>query len=366
LEHQIELINGLGKIIVFLMILFSIFLFTVESNKRLSNQLFAVFLLITAFDLAGLFLADELANYPTVQNLKVSSSLLQMPIFYLYVLSVCFSDFNTKPKYLLHTAPFLLFFVIFSTSNISSRSLLFYRMVGEVQYLTYIVAVFYALKKYRTVYLENYAKPDSSSYKWLLQITLLFCVAHIFVLLKTWAPYLLYDQQFIHNLYVVISLSALFIISWFVLKALYTPHLFSGVKTALSPIASSVPKPILKTAQDKTTKEAIAKLAAFMENEKPYLDCELTLQTLAFQFSMPEKELSILINHYVGKHFFDFINDYRIDEAKTILENPANRTLTILEVLYQVGFNSKSSFYTSFKKVTNQTPTEYRKTALLA
>ena len=101
-----------------------------------------------------------------------------------------------------------------------------------------------------------------------------------------------------------------------------------------------------------------------MENEKPYLDDELTIQTLASRFGMPEKELSILINHHLGKHFFDFINEYRIDEAKKILDNPNNKELTILEILYQVGFNSKSSFYTAFKKATNQTPTEYRKSAL--
>jgi AraC-like DNA-binding protein len=364
LELHIELIDSLGKIIVFLMILFSIFLFTVKSNKRKSNQLFALFLLVTAFDLVGLFLFDTLADYPTILAFKVSSSLLQMPLFYLYVLSVSYSDFTIKPKHLSHTAPFLLFLVVFHASSISFQSLLLFRIVGEVQYFAYIIAIFYTLQKYRTVYLENYTHPDSSSYKWLFQVTLLFSIAHIFVFIKTWAPYLLDEPQLMHNLYVVISLSALFVVSWFVLKALYSPQLFTGVKAELTPLASSVRRPILKKDQDEISKEAIIKLAAFMENEKPYLDCELTLQTLASQFGMPEKELSILINHYVGKHFFDFINDFRIEEAKSILENPANKALTILEVLYQVGFNSKSSFYTSFKKVTNQTPTEYRKTAL--
>lgn len=65
----------------------------------------------------------------------------------------------------------------------------------------------------------------------------------------------------------------------------------------------------------------------------------------------------------MDKHFFDFINEYRIEKAKKILKDPTQKELTILEILYQVGFNSKSSFSTSFKKYTGKTPTEFRKSA---
>jgi AraC-like DNA-binding protein len=63
----------------------------------------------------------------------------------------------------------------------------------------------------------------------------------------------------------------------------------------------------------------------------------------------------------LNKHFFDFINEYRINDAKKLLKDPTKKEITVLEILYQVGFNSKSSFYTAFKKATNQTPTAYRK-----
>ena len=98
-----------------------------------------------------------------------------------------------------------------------------------------------------------------------------------------------------------------------------------------------------------------------MVEEKPYLDYQLTLQKLADQIQIPEKELSLLINHYLNKHFFDFINEYRINDAKTLLKDVTKKEVTVLEIVYQVGFNSKSSFYTAFKKVTGQTPTAYRK-----
>ncbi len=96
-----------------------------------------------------------------------------------------------------------------------------------------------------------------------------------------------------------------------------------------------------------------------MQSEKPYLDDKLTLQKLAEQIKLPEKQLSSLINQQTGKHFFDFINEFRINDAKSLLKSQPQ--LTVLEILYEVGFNSKSSFYTAFKKETGLTPTDYRK-----
>jgi len=67
-----------------------------------------------------------------------------------------------------------------------------------------------------------------------------------------------------------------------------------------------------------------------------------------------------LINHHMNQHFFDFVNEYRIQKAMKILKNNSKNHLTILEILYEVGFNSKSSFNTSFKKHTGLTPTAFR------
>ncbi|WP_165769945.1 helix-turn-helix domain-containing protein [Flagellimonas pacifica] len=165
------------------------------------------------------------------------------------------------------------------------------------------------------------------------------------------------------NVNILISISVLLITVFFVLKALYQPKLFTGININLKPIAVGVEEKNKGYFHKKNELENkyLKKLTSFMEERKPYLDCELTLQKLAFQTDIPEKDLSILINHQLGKHFFDFVNEYRINEAKEVLKNPNEKDVTILEILYQVGFNSKSSFYTAFKKITNQTPVQYRK-----
>jgi len=105
-------------------------------------------------------------------------------------------------------------------------------------------------------------------------------------------------------------------------------------------------------------------LLKVMENEKPYLNPSLTIGDLSKDMDMNVRELSLLINHDLNTHFFDFVNNYRIEKAKKMLQDPICKELTILEILYDVGFNSKSSFHTAFKKHSKQTPTEFRKNAL--
>ena len=104
----------------------------------------------------------------------------------------------------------------------------------------------------------------------------------------------------------------------------------------------------------------------YMTDEEPFLDASLTLNSLAKGTGISSRELSILINHHLNKHFFDFVNEYRIEKAMQLLTDPERKEYTILEILYEVGFNSKSSFNTAFKKYTGKTPTDFRRNALFS
>ena len=98
-----------------------------------------------------------------------------------------------------------------------------------------------------------------------------------------------------------------------------------------------------------------------MVERKPYLNSSLTIQDISDEIKIPVRDLSLLINHQLGQHFYDFVNAYRIESAMNILKDETKSRVTILEILYEVGFNSKSSFNTAFKKHTGNTPTSYRK-----
>ena len=98
-----------------------------------------------------------------------------------------------------------------------------------------------------------------------------------------------------------------------------------------------------------------------METEKPFLSSDLSLFSLANQLSVSAHNLSFIINEYSGENFNQFVNRYRVEEAKKMIVNSKNNHLSILGIGFEVGFNSKSVFNTTFKKLTNQTPNEFKK-----
>lgn len=138
-------------------------------------------------------------------------------------------------------------------------------------------------------------------------------------------------------------------------KALRQPEIFSGPsalknapryeKSALSPVRAEA---------------YLSKLAHAMESEKLFINNALKLQDIAKRLDISSHHLSQLINEKLGQNFFDFINTYRIEEAKKLLADPQKRHFTILSLALEVGFNNKASFNSAFKKYTGMTPSQFR------
>jgi AraC-like DNA-binding protein len=104
-------------------------------------------------------------------------------------------------------------------------------------------------------------------------------------------------------------------------------------------------------------KERLLKL---MEKEKPYSDSDITLPKLGKMLLLNTYQTSYLINTCFGENFYTFINRYRVEECKRMLESNQYNNLSILGIGYEAGFNSKTAFNTTFKKNTGVTPKEYK------
>lgn len=100
-------------------------------------------------------------------------------------------------------------------------------------------------------------------------------------------------------------------------------------------------------------------LARLMRQKKPFLNSKLTLQDLADLMNINIHSLSRLINEGCNKNFYDFINEYRIEEFKKLVNDPQHKNLTYLAIALEVGFSSKTTFNRAFKKSTGKTPREY-------
>jgi len=101
------------------------------------------------------------------------------------------------------------------------------------------------------------------------------------------------------------------------------------------------------------------KLLQYMETNKPYLKSDLKISELADSLSVPYYQLSQLINNEFAVNFYDFVNKYRVEEAKKLLIEDT-RNHKILAIAFEVGFNSKATFNRVFKNVTDLTPSEFK------
>lgn len=112
----------------------------------------------------------------------------------------------------------------------------------------------------------------------------------------------------------------------------------------------------------KTSLIFLDELTDHMVANKPYLEGDLVLPQLAQQLGISANYLSQVINEQLKVNFYDFVNGYRVEEAMRLMRDTAKEKANILNIALDSGFNSKSAFYTAFKKATSMTPTQFRKT----
>mgnify|MGYP000044141280 FL=1 len=366
-----SIISFLAVIIVILFLLFSVFLLSVKSEKKLSNQLLAAFLIVTAIDISAFFYHQFIEIPYTLEILRNKISLFKNPLLFLYILSVIYSNFRLKWKHLIHLLTWLLTILVllpnfflaneiekaaFINNYSNNTEVQFLSYFGDVLSIAYLSAEIYYILRYRKLLLENYTDKNAfKNFNWLKQLSILLFIGQVLTFIKSYIRANCNDNS-IDIIRTIVLLFGVFFICWLFLKAVNSPRLFKGINVDLK-----TSKEIKNTREEVSINPKIALLKDFMLTEKPYLNPSLTIRDLAELIKMNSRELSVLINQHLNQHFFDFVNEYRIEEAKEILKNPKEKELTVLEILYQVGFNSKSSFNTAFKKHTSLTPTQFRK-----
>jgi AraC-like DNA-binding protein len=151
---------------------------------------------------------------------------------------------------------------------------------------------------------------------------------------------------------VVLMVTLALFIGGVLFRAFEEPQLF--VRLSDTKYASSRLTDNQKVAIENRIKQVLAQ-------GKIYLNPDTTITDLADALDLSARQVSQVINQQFNQSFFELINSYRIKEAQTIIKNSKDPKMTILEVMYKVGFNSKSSFNTQFKKIIGLTPSEFKR-----
>ena len=173
-----------------------------------------------------------------------------------------------------------------------------------------------------------------------------------------------YDPAFMDYTNAALPLGATVFVYALAFLALREPQQ-SHADTAPAAAAGEAATPSRKYARTALTAERadafLKRLLDVMASEKPYTDGELTLPRLAARLSVSTHHLSQVINERLNQSFSDFVNSYRVEEAKRRLSDPAAGHYSLLAIAEDVGFNSKSSFNAAFKRQTGMTPSEFRR-----
>ncbi|PQJ76724.1 helix-turn-helix domain-containing protein [Polaribacter glomeratus] len=366
-----SIIPFLAVLIVILFFLFSAFLLSVKTEKKISNQLLAAFLVVTAIDISAFFYHQFIELPLAIEMLRIKISAFKNPLLFLYILSVIYSNFKLKKKHIVHLLPWLISILVlvpnfFLASNEAKIEFFknydanfentFLDYLGAILSFAYLAAEIYYIVRYRKLLLENFTDKNAfKNYNWLKQLTILLFIGQVLTVIKGFFR-TNSNGDSLEIIRIIVLLFGVFFICWLFLKAVNSPKLFKGIEVDLK-----TSQEIKSFKEDSEISQQAIVLKDFMSAEKPYLNPSLSIRNLADDIKMNTRDLSVLINQNLNQHFFDFVNEYRIEEAKSILKNPSKKEFTVLEILYEVGFNSKSSFNTAFKKHTGLTPTQYRK-----
>lgn len=368
---NLKFVDILNCISMFQLILFIIFLLN-QSKKRISNLILVAFFITQFLSITNHFISSQkilfLAISPHLFYIGLPFPWLWSPLLYLYVKSLFFSDFRFTPKHFLHFIPFFVFllFVIVSfhikgfeekMSLVENHQLLtinaslLVNVLISIQIAIYLVLVFIMNHNYQ----HNLRNRQSNIYPnqntWLK----IFIYGYLAAFITTNICRIgLYQYGELSELFIFISFFSFFI--YFLLlfyKAISNPDIFIKTEGKPEVKTNSIPKQeahsLLKVVND------------HMALNEPFLNPELSLKQLASELKIPERLLSGVINQYRNQNFYDFVNNYRIAKAKKLLIDDSPKKKTVLEILYDSGFNSKSTFNQVFKKHTGSTPTEFKR-----
>ena len=353
------LINFTGINAIFQSLLLSLFFWINKRGFRISNRILAMSLLAFGLLIFGTMpgASYQFQHYYKLAFVLRRAAFLIAPLFYFYIKSITDKRFQFRLIDSLHFIPFMAT-LIFS---------LYQGFVEGIWYITFTEEYYLhtsAIVIHNLIYLwfaNRHLKKSGFSIKQLIQesdyahhkllkfIIIGFSVfwlvnfqnLFIFKVLKiySWCPYG-------GSVYCLIPFLFLNILA---LSVLIKPDLVTKYKNGIDLLG--------QPRQDRYHQ----KLTNLMENRKLYLNPDLSMHDLSEELSISVKHLSCLINQSFHVNFYDFINQYRIEDSKKLLRESLQSKTTILEIAYQTGFNSKSTFNSAFKKMTGMTPSEFRK-----
>ncbi|RVT79669.1 AraC family transcriptional regulator [Flavobacterium sufflavum] len=358
--------------------IFAIIMILTKRPMKIASIILCVLLMVFALT----FGFDILQHYGILPSrrwfLSLSLRMMCAPLLFLYTKYIT-KDFNKfNPRDYLHAIPSISLILVFlilklQPENNSISAELFYekyKLLRMIYGWIFISLITYYVIKALTIVIQfkkqikdNYS---FNSYKisldWLFVMIILFVLLILLIIISS----VLYEQGMINTkVYIFRHILELIHVYTLSIWGFHQKQLISGTQTDSDGESDfeevSSGKYVKSGLKKEDAKSYVENLIKYMDDSKVWKDSELSIAKLASQTSISKHQLSEVLNEYLGKNFYVFVNEYRIEYAKQLLMNKEYSNWSIIAIAYECGFNSKTAFNIFFKKYTQQTPSEYKK-----
>jgi AraC-like DNA-binding protein len=350
-------------------IILAMILWRSKGDRQVSNRWLAAILLFFSYHLTAEVLrsAGVVGVHSWTYHVVLEYNWIYGALIYFYVSTYIDQDFKFERKHWIHFVPVLLEFMFSNYVKIQN----FYwdgtreslSWLGNQAYMLWMhtpfqLLVFSALILYYVLLsrrlLNTYTAGDSKpvqkeDVEWIELVLTCYRYFAIVVIAFSCLDYLFFDFAFNPFYKFPVNIGMAILTYWLALQGYSRrdlPYLQPSKAVAYAPLDHQ--------------EEAIKRLYHQMESEQYYKNPSLTLSELATQIDVKSHELTQILNRSLNKNFSDFVNEYRVQEAIKLINDPDYVQWTLLAIAFESGFNSKASFNRIIKKFTGKTPKALR------
>lgn len=364
----IILLGGIQGIILSLVLFFS------AKEERKANKFLS--LLVFIMSLLNLDLFADDANLYTFYKLPFSVPFLHLgvgPSLYFYTICLINPAYKLSKKDLLHFLPVIIecFYYLSTVLWMTRAGLEFhYWWIDPVEsYSSMLALVAYIFMSNRTLKFHQLKKIEKTDDILGKQLTLLrwFLLSMIIILVLWFSLYVYYDYRFKFMNYTSpgSDLEEFFPVLLALTLVIYIIGFSSYFRREARPMKAEVESragtenPFNHKNPEELSKY-IDRIMTVMHQEKLYLNPDLSLTILSKHLELNPKYLSYILNSEMNSKFYDFVNEFRVEEVKKRLLDAEYKNLTIIAIAFDSGFNSKAAFNRIFKNFTNMSPKKYK------
>ncbi len=333
IDNAVLILSSIG---LFQGLFLSVYLITLKTGKRALNLYLGLVLLGLTIRIGKSVLGYYIPLEAWQKNIGISGTLMVGPFLSLYGTAILEKKEKLSTRFYLHLIPLAAFIILLPIIPSNGRFEYFWNYGIVVFHLAiYLIASWVTL-------IKNYHTSNKSKLKWyrhlLIGVTII------------WAYYLgnLLNFNFYYTWGPVFYVFLIYIFTYLFLNREH----YSLNKYEHSKLNLDASKVLFETIKE------------FIESEKAFLDHNLSIKKLSAKLEKSSSEISQAINENSNTTFREFINLYRIEQAKKLLSDKNNQD-KIATIAYDCGFGTVTAFNVAFKKVTNTTPSAFRKEEFL-